>query len=46
MLPIIDLISKKYFEIRLTAIQGESNPASNYLLKVNNRNTRIRCEIR
>ena len=33
------LVSKAYISVK------DANPAGNYLLKVNNRNTRTRCEI-
>ena len=42
-----DLLSKKLFQElkRLNWIVVRKNPAGIYLLKVNNRNTRTRCEI-
>ena len=39
------VVSLRFFKSFSTAIFRKTNLAGNYMLKVNNRNTRTRCEI-
>ena len=40
-----NIISKIYFHFSVASFGANTVPAGIYLLKVNNRNTRTRCEI-